>query len=70
MPGKKRINVHACYAFLGEDKGKVDRDAYTYKHFKPWVDFAKKIGAVGVDFNPTFFCSSKNERWAFSFFTG
>ena len=59
MPGKKRINVHACYAFLGEDKGKVDRDAYTYKHFKPWVDFAKKIGAVGVDFNPTFFAHSK-----------
>ena len=59
MPGKKRINVHACYAFLGEDKGKVDRDAYTYKHFKPWVDFAKKIGAVGVDFNPTFFAHPK-----------
>lgn len=55
MPGKKRINVHACYAFLGDEKGKVDRDAYTYKHFKPWVDLAKKIGAVGVDFNPTFF---------------
>ena len=59
MPGKKRINVHACYAFLGEDRGKVDRDAYTYKHFKPWVDFAKKIGAVGVDFNPTFFAHPK-----------
>ena len=59
MPGKKRINIHACYAFLGEDKGKVDRDAYTYKHFKPWVDFAKKIGAVGVDFNPTFFAHPK-----------
>ena len=28
MPGKKRINVHASYAFLGEDKGKVDRDKY------------------------------------------
>ena len=24
MPGKKRVNVHACYAILGEDKGKVD----------------------------------------------
>ena len=59
MPGKKRINVHACYAFLSEDRGKVDRDAYTYKHFKPWVDFAKKIGAVGVDFNPTFFAHPK-----------
>ena len=55
MPGKKRLNVHACYAFLGEEKGKVDRDAYRYEHFAPWVDFAKKIGLDGVDFNPTFF---------------
>ena len=55
MPGKKRLNVHACYAFLGEDKGKVDRDAYTYKHFEKWVIFAKSIGLDGVDFNPTFF---------------
>ena len=55
MPGKKRLNVHACYAFLGEDKGKVDRDAYTYKHFEKWVTFAQKLGLDGVDFNPTFF---------------
>ena len=55
MPGKKRLNVHACYAFLGEDKGKVDRDKYTYKHFEKWVTFAKSIGLDGVDFNPTFF---------------
>ncbi len=59
IPGKKRLNIHACYAILGEDKGKVDRDAYTYKHFKPWVDFAKKIGLDGIDFNPTFFSHSK-----------
>ena len=55
MPGKKRLNVHACYAFLGEDKGKVDRDAYSYKHFERWVTFAKELGLDGVDFNPTFF---------------
>ena len=55
MPGKKRLNVHACYAFLGKDKGLVDRDAYTYEYFKPWVELAKRIGAEGVDFNPTFF---------------
>ena len=55
MPGKKRINVHACYALLGEDKGKVDRDAYTYKYFEPWVKLAKECGMDGVDFNPTFF---------------
>ena len=55
MPGKKRINVHACYALLGEDAGKVDRDAYTYKYFEPWVKLAKECGMEGVDFNPTFF---------------
>ena len=59
MPGKKRINVHACYALLGEDKGKVDRDAYEYKHFLPWVELAKKLGMDGVDFNPTFFAHPK-----------
>ena len=46
MPGKKRINVHACYALLGEDKGKVDRDAYTYKYFEPWVELAKECGVA------------------------
>ena len=55
MPGKKRVNVHACYAVLGEDAGKVDRDAYTYKYFEPWVELAKECGLEGVDFNPTFF---------------
>lgn len=59
MSGKKRINVHACYALLGEDKGKVDRDEYEYKHFKPWVELAKKLGMDGVDFNPTFFAHPK-----------
>ena len=59
MPGKKRLNVHACYAFLGDDKGKVDRDAYTYKHFAPWVELAKECGLDGVDFNPTFFAHPK-----------
>ena len=59
MPGKKRINVHACYALLGADKGKVDRDAYTYKHFEPWVKWAKENGLDGVDFNPTFFAHPK-----------
>ena len=55
MPGKKRVNIHACYAVLGEDAGKVDRDAYTYKYFEPWVQLAKECGLEGVDFNPTFF---------------
>ena len=57
MPGKKRINLHASYAFLGGEKGKIDRDAYRPEHFVPWVDFAKKQNADGIDFNPTFFAN-------------
>ncbi|MBO5928349.1 MAG: L-rhamnose isomerase [Clostridia bacterium] len=53
VPGKKKINVHACYAIF-EDGEWVDRDKLEPKHFKAWVDFAKKYGA-GLDFNPTFF---------------
>lgn len=53
MPGKKRLNLHASYALLDGDK--VDRDEYTIKHFKPWVDFAKSEGLDGIDFNPTMF---------------
>ncbi len=53
MPGKKRLNLHASYAILGDDT--VDRDAYAPKHFAPWVAFAKAEGLDGIDFNPTFF---------------
>ena len=53
VPGKKKINVHACYAIF--EKGEwVDRDKIGPKHFKKWVDFAKKYN-MGLDFNPTFF---------------
>ncbi len=55
MPGKKRLNLHASYAILGEDAGRVDRDGYTFKHFIPWVEFAKELDLDGIDFNPTFF---------------
>ncbi len=53
IPGKKKLNVHACYAIFGED-GFVDRDKLEPRHFQPWVDLAKKYG-MGIDFNPTFF---------------
>ena len=55
MPGKKRLNLHASYAVLGADKGKIDRDKYEPEHFAPWVEFAKKLGLDGIDFNPTMF---------------
>lgn len=53
IPGKKRINLHACYAIFGEGQW-VDRDRIEYKHFAPWVEFAKENG-FGIDFNPTVF---------------
>ena len=52
-PGKKKLNVHACYAIF-ENGEFADRNALEPCHFKKWVDFAKKNG-MGIDFNPTFF---------------
>ena len=52
VPGKKKVNIHACYAVF--DGEKADRDKLEPKHFKAWADFAKERG-MGVDFNPTFF---------------
>ena len=51
-PGKKKLNVHACYAIF--EDGFADRDKLEPKHFKKWVEFAKERG-MGIDFNPTFF---------------
>ncbi len=53
IPGKHRINLHACYAIF-EDGKKVERNKLEPKHFRKWVEFAKKRG-LGLDFNPTFF---------------
>ena len=52
IPGKKKLNLHACYAIF--EGAKADRDALKPEHFKKWVDFAKSRG-MGIDFNPTFF---------------
>ena len=51
--GKKKLNLHACYAIFEEGEV-VGRDAIEPKHFAKWVEFAKERG-MGIDFNPTFF---------------
>jgi L-rhamnose isomerase len=52
IPGKHRVNLHAIYA---ETDGEVvERDALETKHFKKWIDWAKKLG-IAIDFNPTCF---------------
>jgi L-rhamnose isomerase len=56
IPGKHKINLHAIYA---ETDGKVvERDELKPKHFKNWVEWAKKNG-LGLDFNPTIFSHPK-----------
>ncbi|MFU0827500.1 MAG: L-rhamnose isomerase [Lachnoclostridium sp.] len=57
MPGKKKLNLHACYAIF-DDGEFVDRDKLEPKHFAKWVEFAKEKG-LGIDFNPTFFSHPK-----------
>ncbi|MFA6562302.1 MAG: L-rhamnose isomerase [Verrucomicrobiia bacterium] len=52
IPGKHRFNLHAFYGEFGGKK--VDRNEIEPKHFKGWIDWAKKLG-IGLDFNPTFF---------------
>ncbi len=56
-PGKKKINVHACYAIF-ENGEFADRDKLEPKHFEKWLKFAKERN-MGIDFNPTFFSHPK-----------
>lgn len=53
LGGKKKLNLHACYAVFEENEN-VGRDKIEPKHFKRWVEFAKQRN-IGIDFNPTFF---------------
>src|ERR1700722_3404919 len=39
LPGKHRLNLHACYADLGGKK--VERNALTSAHFQSWIDWGK-----------------------------
>ena len=52
LPGKQRLNLHACYAELNGEA--VDRDRYETRHFQNWIDWAKSRG-VALDFNATCF---------------
>ena len=52
IPGKKKLNLHACYAIF--DGNRADRDALKPEHFSKWIEFAKARN-IGIDFNPTFF---------------
>lgn len=52
LPGRHRVNLHACYA---ETEGeRVDRDALEPRHFGRWVAWAR-ARRLGLDFNPTYF---------------
>ena len=55
IPGSHRLNLHAMYLDTEETP---DRDEIEYKHFAPWIDWAKDQG-LGLDFNPTFFAHAK-----------
>jgi len=52
IPGKKKLNLHACYAIFENET--ADRNELKPEHFKKWVEYAKMKG-MGIDFNPTFF---------------
>ena len=40
IPGKKKLNLHACSAIF--DGNRADRDALRPEHFAKWVEFAKQ----------------------------
>jgi L-rhamnose isomerase len=56
LPGRHRLNLHACYGEFGGRR--VDRNQITIDHFRGWIDWAKSRG-LGLDFNPTFFSHPK-----------
>lgn len=64
IPGKHKLNLHASYAVFDEGDF-ADRDDLEPKHFRKWVEFAKKRG-LGIDFNPTFFSHEKAATFTLS----
>lgn len=58
VPGRKRLNLHACYGDFRS--AKADRDAIEMTHFQGWIDWCQSRG-LGFDFNPTYFAHPKAE---------
>ncbi|MCC6494053.1 MAG: L-rhamnose isomerase [Pirellulales bacterium] len=56
IPGRHRLNLHACYAETGG--AKVERNELEPRHFERWIDWARETGR-GLDFNPTYFSHPK-----------
>jgi L-rhamnose isomerase len=56
IPGRHRLNLHACY--LDHGGAFIDRNEIEPKHFQSWVDWAK-TNHLGLDFNPTYFSHPK-----------
>ena len=55
IPGRHRVNLHACYAEAGR---KIERNEIQPEHFQNWIDWAKAKG-LGLDFNPSYFAHPK-----------
>ncbi len=56
IPGRHRLNLHACY--LDNGGRFIDRNEIEPRHFQSWIDWAK-FNEVGMDFNPTYFSHPK-----------
>jgi L-rhamnose isomerase len=56
IPGKHRLNLHACYAETGGRR--VDRNEMGPEHFQNWIAWCRQQG-WGMDFNPTYFAHPK-----------
>jgi L-rhamnose isomerase len=52
VPGRHRVNLHACYAETAGEP--VERSELEPQHFNTWIEWAKEH-RLGLDFNPTFF---------------
>jgi L-rhamnose isomerase len=56
IPGRHRLNLHACYL---DNRGDfVDRNKIEPRHFQSWINWAKHNN-LGMDFNPTYFSHKK-----------